>query len=148
MNVSEIMTPDPTCEKRETSLQDVARMMVDFDCGEIPIIENADTRMPVGVVTDRDITCRTVAKGLNPLTLTAVDCMTPNPVTVTPETSVEECGLIMEDNKIRRILVVDQTGACCGIVALADIATNATKTDAGDVLQEVSAATATASGAE
>lgn len=148
MNVSEIMTPDPTCCTRETPLQEVARMMVDLDCGEIPVVETLDTRIPVGVVTDRDITCRTVAKGLNPLTMAAGECMTPDPVSVTPETSVEECGLVMEDNKIRRILVVDATGACCGIVALADIATNATKTDAGDVLQEVSAATAAASGVE
>ncbi|MDQ4123028.1 MAG: CBS domain-containing protein [Acidobacteriota bacterium] len=148
MNVSEIMTPNPTCCTPETGLQEVARMMVDNDCGEIPVVENFDTRIPVGVVTDRDITCRTVAKGLNPLEMSASDCMTPNPVSVRPDLSVEECGLIMEDNKIRRILVVDETGACTGIVALADLASNATKTDAGDILQEVSASTASASGTE
>ncbi len=148
MQVSEIMTPNPTCCTPDSSLQEVARMMVDFDCGEIPVVENQETRIPVGVVTDRDITCRTVAKGLNPLEMTASDCMTANPVTITPETSVEECGLLMEDHKIRRILVVDQSGACSGIVALADIASNATKRDAGDVLQEVSEATSSASGAK
>ena len=145
MQVSDIMTANPTCCTPQTPLQEVARMMVDNDCGEIPVVENFDTRIPVGVITDRDITCRTVAKGINPLELAASDCMTPDPVTVTPDMSVEECGLLMEDHKIRRIPVVDAAGACCGIVALADIASSATKTDAGDVLQEVSEPTASAS---
>jgi CBS domain-containing protein len=140
MQVSDIMTPDPTCCTPDTPLQEVAQMMVDFDCGEIPVLENLDTKIPVGVVTDRDITCRTVAIGLNPLEKAASDCMTPNPVSIKPDASLEECGLLMEEHKIRRILVVDDAGACCGIVALADIASNASKGDAGDVLQEVSEA--------
>jgi CBS domain-containing protein len=147
MQVSDIMTPNPACCAPDTPLQQVAQMMVDGDCGEIPIVENMDRRVPVGVVTDRDITCRTIAKGLNALEMTAADCMTANPVTVTPDLSVEECGVLMEDNKIRRVPVVDESGAICGIVALADIVRNISKADAGDVVQEVSETTRAASGA-
>ena len=75
MHVKEVMTASPTCCLAETSLQEVAKMMVDNDCGEIPVIDSNETKKPLGVVTDRDIVCRTVAQGRNPLDLTASDCM-------------------------------------------------------------------------
>ena len=64
--------------------------------------------------------------------------MTPSPVTATPETSLEECEKLMESHKLRRILVVDMDGGCCGIVALADIARNASEDEIGEVVEEVS----------
>ena len=147
MRVKEIMTPDPACCTPDTALQRVAEMMVENDCGEIPVVENAASMRPVGVVTDRDITCRTVAKGLNPLTLTASDCMTTPAVTVTPDTSLDECCRVLEENQIRRVPVVDAGGSCCGIVALADIARHAKKRDAGEVVKEVSEPSSSASAA-
>jgi CBS domain-containing protein len=122
----------------ETGLREVAQMMVNNDCGEIPVVENLETKMPIGVITDRDIVCRTVARGLDPLELTAADCMSIPCVTVTPDMSLEECSRIMEEHQIRRVPVVDAAGSCCGIVALADIALHARKTVAGDVVKEVS----------
>jgi CBS domain-containing protein len=147
MEVKDIMTPDPACCPPDTTLQRVAEMMVENDCGEIPVVESAASMKPVGVITDRDIVCRTVAKGLNPLTLTASDCMTTPCVTVTPDTPLEECCRLLEENQIRRVPVVDASGACCGIVALADIARNAAKRDAGEVVREVSEPSASASSA-
>jgi CBS domain-containing protein len=147
MQVKDIMTPDPACCTPDTALQRVAEMMVENDCGEIPVVENATSMRPVGVVTDRDITCRTVAKGLNPLTLTASDCMTTPAVTVTPDTSLDECIRVLEENQIRRVPVADAGGSCCGIVALADIARHAKKRDAGEVVKEVSEPSSSASAA-
>src|SRR6266536_1385547 len=71
MKVKDMMTPDPACCTADTSLPEVARMMVDKDCGEIAVVENKSSKIPVGVVTDRDIVCRTVANGLNQLQLVA-----------------------------------------------------------------------------
>ena len=147
MQVKDIMTPDPACCTPDTALQRVAEMMVENDCGEIPVVENATSMRPVGVVTDRDITCRTVAKGLNPLTLTASDCMTTPAVTVTPDTSLDECIRVLEENQIRRVPVVDAGGACCGIVALADIAKHAKTRDTAEVVKEVSEPSSSASAA-
>jgi CBS domain-containing protein len=147
MQVKEIMTTDPACCISETALQEVAQMMIDHDCGEIPVVENKETKLPIGVITDRDIVCRTVARGLNPLDLTVADCMTKPCVTVTPDMSVEECTRIMEENKIRRVPVVDAAGCCCGIVALADIALRAQKGVTAEVVKEVSEPTAAASAA-
>jgi CBS domain-containing protein len=144
MKVKEVMTADPACCISETALQEVAQMMIDHDCGEIPVVKNEETKLPIGVITDRDIVCRTVARGLNPLDLTVADCMSKPCVTVTPDMSVEECSRILEENKIRRVPVVDADGSCCGIVALADIALQAGKGVAAEVVKEVSAPTAAA----
>jgi CBS domain-containing protein len=146
MQVKEIMTADPACCISTMALQEVARMMVDHDCGEIPVVENKETKLPIGVITDRDIVCRTVARGLNPLDLTLADCMSKPCVTVTPDMSVEECGRIMEENKIRRVPVVDADGSCSGIVALADIAL-ARRSVVAEVVKEVSEPTPAASAA-
>ena len=138
MKVKEVMTADPACCISETGLQEVAQMMIDHDCGEIPVLENKETKLPIGVITDRDIVCRTVARGLNPLDLTVADCLSTPCVTVTPEMSLEECSRIMEENQIRRVPVVDTAGAICGIVAVADIALRAKEGAAGNVIREVS----------
>ena len=135
MTVSEIMTKDPACCSPDTSLQEVAKMMVDNDCGCIPVVEDGE---PIGTITDRDIAVRTVAEGKNPLDLTAADAMTPNVVSVRADSTLEDCCKVMEDHQIRRVLVVDDSGACCGIVAQADVAVNASASDAGEVVQEVS----------
>ncbi len=141
MKVKELMTADPACCISETTLQEVAHMMIEHDCGEIPVLDNKETKLPIGVITDRDIVCRTVARGLNPLDLTAADCMSKPCVTVTADISVEECSKILEENKIRRVPVVDADGACCGIVAVADIALHAGRGVTAEVIKEVSVPT-------
>lgn len=135
-NVSEVMSNDPACCLPETKLQDVAKMMVDHDCGEIPIVDRSNK--PIGVITDRDIVCRTVAAGKNPLDHTAKDCMSGDVVTVTPETSLEECCSLMEEHQIRRVPVVDKNGACCGMVSQADVALKGSQFDAAELVQDVS----------
>ena len=137
MNVRELMTQDPVCCTPDSSLQDVAKMMVSNDCGEIPVIQTAQNRRLVGVITDRDIVCRAVAEGKG--STTKVDqCMTRDVVTVTPETSLEDCRQLMEDNQIRRVPVVDSNDSCCGIVSQADIAVRATPAATGELVREVS----------
>ncbi len=142
MKVKEIMTADPVCLTRDASLQEAARHMRDKDFGCIPVVDKEGSRIPVGMITDRDITCRTVADGKNPLDLTVGDAMTSTAATVTEETSVEECCSLMEEKQVRRMAVVDGSGGCCGIVAQADIALNAAKNQTGEVVQQVSKATA------
>jgi CBS domain-containing protein len=147
MQVKDIMTSDPACCTADSLLQRVAEMMVENDCGEIPVVDNMASMRPIGVITDRDITCRTVAKGLNPLAMTVGDCMTTPCVCVTPDASLDECCELMEKDQIRRIPVVDARGACCGIVALADIAKNASRDETAEVVKEVSEPSASASAA-
>ena len=121
MQVREIMTENPACCTPDSNLQEVARMMVINDCGCIPVVESQSRKKPVGTITDRDITIRTVAANQNPLDMKASDIMTTDIATITPQTSIEECFNVMEDKEIRRVLVVDENGSCCGIVAQADV---------------------------
>jgi CBS domain-containing protein/YHS domain-containing protein len=137
VQVREVMTKSPVCCPPDMPLKDVARLMRDFDCGEIPVVESAAKR-PVGVVTDRDITCRAVAQGKDPSSMSASDCMTTPVVTVTPDTSIEECCRMMEERQIRRVPVVDEAGSCCGIVAQADLALRMANGQSAHVVREVS----------
>lgn len=138
MHVKDIMTKDPACCTPETKLQEVAQLMVQHDCGCIPVIENTASRKPVGTITDRDICCRTVAEGKNPLEMKASDCMTTPAVTITPETSIEDCCHAMEEKQVRRVPVVDERGGCCGMVAQADVARHVAPHKTGDVVKRVS----------
>lgn len=122
MQVKEIMTSDPACCRSSTSLKEVAQLMVENDCGCVPVVDAAGK--PVGTITDRDICCRAVAQGKNPLELTAKDCMSTACVTIPLTATADECCELMEDHQIRRVLVTDEQGRCCGIVAQADIATD------------------------
>lgn len=119
MKVRDIMSADPACCAPVSTLEDAARLMTEHDCGEIPVIDSG--RKPLGVVTDRDIACRAVAKGKGPDTPVQEVMSTPA-ITVSPDTDIDECCRIMEANQIRRVPVVDAQGGCCGMVAQADFA--------------------------
>ncbi len=132
----DVMTADPQCCTAETPLNDVAKLMVECDCGEIPVVDAA--KRLVGVVTDRDIVCRIVAKGKNPSAMTAADCMSQPVVSVHSDTSVDEVLSTMEAKQIRRVPVIDAAGRVCGIIALADVAFSESKSEVGELVREVS----------
>src|SRR6185295_19138099 len=132
----EIMTSSPQCCSRETTLNEVANLMVEADCGEIPVTDSANRL--VGVITDRDIVCRVVAKGKNPTAVTAGEVMTEPVVCVNEDTSLQDVMSVMEENQIRRVPVVDATGCCCGIISQADVALNARDGQVGEMVREVS----------
>jgi len=134
----DIMTTNPACCSPENSVEEAAQMMVKHDCGEIPVIESKDNAKLIGVITDRDITCRVVAAGNNPSQTRVRDAMSSPPVTVKGDTSIEDCCRLLEKNQIRRVPVVDQSGHCCGIVSQADIAKTAPREQTAEVLKQVS----------
>jgi len=137
MKVRDVMTKCPTCASPDARLEAIARMMIQADCGAIPIVlESSGT--PLGMVTDRDIVIRTIADGLDPLELTARDCMTTPAVTVGEDQNLTVAVDLLERRQIRRAIVVDKTGTLSGIISLADIAAHASKRTAGELLREVS----------
>ncbi|HEX6125762.1 MAG TPA: CBS domain-containing protein [Pyrinomonadaceae bacterium] len=139
MKIKEIMTKDPVFAMPDTPLEEVARSMVQEDCGAIPVLEAEANKKPVGIVTDRDITCRSLAKGKDPMDLTAKDVMTGKVLTLTPEASMEECCDLMERNQVRRVVVVDDNnGECVGIVAQADIARTAPDHETAELVKDIS----------
>jgi CBS domain-containing protein len=137
MQARELMTKKPACCTPETSLPEVARMMVEHHCGEIPVVDSKESMRPIGVITDRDITCRSIAEGKNPLNMIAGECMSTPCVTISEDASIEDCCRVMEENLIRRVPVVDSKGRCCGIVSQADIAQTMDEL-AAEVVRQVS----------
>jgi CBS domain-containing protein len=139
MQIRKIMSPDVACCTRESTLQEVARLMVEHDCGAIPVVNNMQEKKPAGIITDRDITCRAVAMNRNPLELKASDCMTTPVTTVQADTTLEDCCDLMEKCQVRRVVVVDENQRACGIVAQADLALHGPQRKTAHVLREVSA---------
>jgi CBS domain-containing protein len=138
MRVRHVMTKDPVCCTPDMSLETVARMMSSCDCGAIPVVGDLVRRLPIGMVTDRDIVTRVVAMGRDARGLTVRECMTSPAVTIVENTRVHDCVELLELSQIRRVIVVNASGGCCGIVSQADIARHATKREAGDLLREIS----------
>src|SRR5262245_52659168 len=138
MQVRESMTAKPACCTPDTPLRDVARAMVDHDCGEIPIVRSHADKTLVGVVTDRDIVCRLVAEGKDPGDFNAEACMSTPVIAVRESTPLEKCTQIMEENQIRRMPIVDGGGMICGIVSQADIAKHASRRVTAELVNSVS----------
>lgn len=113
-------------------------MMVEHDCGEIPVCDSRDSGHPIGVVTDRDIVCRAVADGVDVGRTPVSSVMTTPAITASPEMSLEDCCNLMEENMVRRIPVVDASGCICGIVSQADIACKSDSTVISEIVKEVS----------
>jgi CBS domain-containing protein len=136
MKASDIMTKAPETVTPGTYIGDVARIMRDLDVGFVPIAEEGRI---LGVITDRDITIRVTAAGLNPYDSPVQDFMTPNPVTVSAGDNVDDVRKLMADRQIRRVLVTDGDSVV-GVISLGDVAIRDRSDDAetGDVLEEIS----------
>jgi CBS domain-containing protein len=132
----DVMTPDPVCCAPHTTLDEVARLMLQYDCGEIPVIDASDH--VVGVITDRDIVCRVVAEGKNPMGYTVDVCMTRPVITVSTEDSIERVMSVMARHEIRRVPVIDDAGSCAGIIAQADLAQLAEPSTVAELVRKVS----------
>ncbi len=137
MKVKEIMTRTPATCTEDSSLQDVARTMVGRDCGAVPVVGTSGKNL-VGMITDRDMVVRAVAEGKNPLTLKVRECMTTPAITIREDASLDDCTDLMENKKVRRMAVVDASGALVGIVAQADVARHASRSEAGELVRDVS----------
>jgi CBS domain-containing protein len=120
MKAQELMTESPACCTPESTVREAARMMLEHDCGCIPVVEKGAKRR-VGVVTDRDIACRCVAEGKGP-DVRVQEIMTTDPRCCHPEDDVAAVEQIMMQAQIRRVPVVDARGDCVGMIAQADLA--------------------------
>ncbi len=139
MQVKDIMTSgDIACCTPNATLKEAAELMNAHDCGAIPVLAGKRDRHLEGVITDRDITTRAVAKGFDPSEHTVSECMSRSVYTVRPEDSLEDCGRVMSEHQVRRVPVVDRDGVCCGMVAQADIARAADAEATAGVVSEVS----------
>jgi CBS domain-containing protein len=122
MKVREVMTPDPICCVPGDTAQSVAKIMCEHNVGSIPVVADQQSRKLTGIITDRDLCCSIIAKGLDAKTTSIQKHMRQNPVACRDGENLDGCEQAMQKHQIRRIPVVDGDGRCIGIVAQADLA--------------------------
>jgi CBS domain-containing protein len=138
MLISEIMTREIESIGPDETLQDAAMRMKECGVGPLPVCENQSV---VGMVTDRDITLRAVAEGMDTATTCVRDVMSSEIVCCFEDQEVEVAARLMQSKQIRRVLVLDRDKKLVGIVTLADLASEAVDTQrAGEILHVVSEA--------
>jgi len=118
MLIKDVMTTKPVCCDPADTLDTVAKLMLEHDCGEIPVCDGAKI---LGVITDRDITLRVVAAGRTPSAVTVRDVMTNNVVTIRDTDKVGRALELMEEKLVRRLPVVNDDDKLVGIVSEADL---------------------------
>jgi CBS domain-containing protein len=120
MRIKELMShPVVTCPN-STTLEDAARLMWEYDCGIVPIV-NDDGRL-VGVVTDRDICMAGYTQGRPLREIPVVTAMASQVVAAHADDGVESVEALMRDHKVRRIPILDSEGRPVGIASMNDLA--------------------------
>lgn len=134
--IRDVMTANVEVTRADDTLQAAAERMKLHDVGFLPVVQ--EDRL-VGLLTDRDVTTRATASGLDPTRTQVSDIMTPRVWWIYEDQSVEEAGRLMEDKKVRRLIVLNRGQQPIGVVSLGDLAVHAAESDtAGQVLRRVS----------
>jgi CBS domain-containing protein len=133
--VSDVMTGRPRAVTPQTPLTEVAELMEAEDVGSIPVVE--DDRL-VGIVTDRDIVVRAIAKGKDPQGMPASAVSSRELVTVSPDDDLSAALELMARHQVRRLAVTGENERLLGVVSQADVAREAKEKDTGEVVQSIS----------
>ena len=134
MKVSEVMTREVQTVRPDQAVKEAASFMLSADAGSIPVTEG--DRL-IGMITDRDIAVRGIAKGYGPDTPVR-ELMTDDLVIARIDDDVEEVASRMSQAQVRRLPVVDRDERLCGIVSLADLSREADDDCAVEALEGVS----------
>ena len=134
MKVSEVMTRDVQTVRPDQPVQEAASFMLSADAGSIPVTEG--DRL-IGMITDRDIAVRGIAKGYGPDTPVR-ELMTNEIIAAREDDDVEEAASRMSEAQVRRLPVIDEHERLCGIVSLGDLSRDADEDCAAQALEGVS----------
>lgn len=127
MRVKDIMTRQVQSCRPGDSLERAAQLMWDHDCGCVPVCSDAGNGegWTVGVITDRDICMHALFQGKPIRDLRVGDAMAKEVRVCRPDDSIAQAEKIMQEARIRRLPVVEATGALIGMISLADLARHA-----------------------
>jgi CBS domain-containing protein len=143
MRARDIMSADPQCCTPNDTVERAAKVMADSDCGCLPVVDETNQKRVVGVITDRDIAVRAVARGKSPTTKIR-DIMSTSAFCCSPDADIAEVERTMAEKQVRRVVIVDDDQCCIGIVSQADIAraakrhSNVTDQDIAQVVESIS----------
>jgi CBS domain-containing protein len=133
-SVRDAMTENPRSISASASVVEAARLMREGHIGSLPI---TDDEKLVGMITDRDITTRVVAEGVDPTATSVGDVYSRELISVAPDHDLEEALQLMARHQVRRLPVVED-GRLVGIVAQADIALREDETKTGALVEAIS----------
>ena len=134
MKVSEVMTREVQTIQPDQTAQQAASFMLSSDAGSIPVTEGERL---VGMITDRDIAVRGIAKGHGPDTPVR-ELMTNDIICAREDENVEDVASKMSEAQVRRLPVIDSQDRLCGIVSLGDLARESADESAHQALEGVS----------
>jgi len=135
LQVKDVMTSNVSVVEENSSISEVASKMKSLNVGSIPVCDSGGK--PLGMITDRDIVIRNVSEGSG-YDISIGSIMTPNVITVTPDTGIHEAARIMAQNQIRRLPVVENN-KMVGILSIGDLAVRDIYiNEAGDALSNIS----------
>ena len=133
--VKDVMTTRPRSVAPDTPVSEVAELMEHADVGSIPVVEG--DRL-VGLVTDRDIVVRAVARGKDPRGMPAREVSSQDLVTVEGDTNLSDALQLMANYQVRRLPVVDDESRLIGVVSQADVALEAKEKATGELVEQIS----------
>ena len=137
MKIKSLMTQGVECIGPQTTVQEAAARMSDMNVGVLPIC--GDQNKLVGMITDRDIVVRAIAAKEDPQQLRVDAIMSPSISYCYEEQDIEEAARIMQDNQVRRLVVLNDDKQLVGIVSTGDLAVGAGDDRlCGETLQEIS----------
>lgn len=122
MKIREIMSREPACCVLNDSAQAVAKMLCDRNIGSLPVVADQQSKRLVGIITDRDLCCSVVARGIDAKATPIEKLITVTPVSCRDGENVEACERLMQQHQVRRIPIVDAENCVIGIVSQADLA--------------------------
>ncbi len=122
MRVGEISTVQTVCCASDETVQGAALLMRKHHVGDVVVVEQGSgLRVPVGIITDRDIVVSVIALGLDPASLLVSDVMSDELLTAKEDDDVNETIDRMRYRGIRRVPVVDADGQLAGIISVDDV---------------------------
>ena len=133
--VREVMTDRPRCVTLETPISEAAQLMESEDIGSLPILEGEQL---AGMITDRDIVIRAVAKGKDPRGMPVREVASRELVTVYADDDLADALKKMASEQVRRLPVVDEDNRLVGVLAQADVALEAKEKAVGELVEEIS----------
>ena len=136
--ISELMTQRPRAVTARTTVREAARLMDEEDVGSLPVVDEGERL--IGIVTDRDVAVRVVARGLDSDTTVVGDVATRDVAALTPEHDLDDALRVMAKEQVRRLPIVVRENQLVGMLAQADVAHLGKEKSTGELVEAISQA--------
>lgn len=121
MQVKEVMSRNVVTCTKEESVLDITKRLLKYDIGMLVVVEDNISKIPIGVVTDRDVLNRVTIKELDPKKTNVGQILTKDLISIGIKEHLATAVDKMKKNKVKRLVVLDESGSLVGIISNSDI---------------------------